>query len=80
MTLHRCPLCRSKTLRSPWNDLAGGLPDDAITVLAALDDGEVWPCYVSEGEWRYVTDEPIQSATVIYWMDLPPHPDAKEED
>lgn len=82
---HRCPVCNSATTSSQWCDVAGGLPDDDITVLVALSDGEVWPAYYgraydgSDEGWLYVTGDPIESARVLYWMPMPPHPDAPQE-
>ena len=79
MSLYRCPICHSKTTRSPWTDQASGqLPDDEITVLVALDDGDVWPAYRDADKWIYVTGDPIESSRVLYWMHMPQHPDDKE--
>ena len=79
MSLFRCPLCNKASTRSPWTDQASGLlPDDDITVLVALDDGEVWPAYRDGEQWLYVTGDAIESARVLYWMPMPPHPDEKE--
>ena len=62
-----------------WTDMPSGeLPDDDITVLVALDDGEVWPAYRFADRWLYVTGDEIQSAEVVYWMHLPAHPDFPE--
>ena len=95
MNRYRCPVCRSLTLptNNPWTDDASGmLPDDDITVLVALDDGEVWPAYYDSSPimttkscpvdpigWRYVTGERIESSRVVYWMPMPQHPDHAEE-
>lgn len=65
--------------RVVWTDMPSGqLPDDDITVLVALDDGEVWPAYRSAGLWLYVTGDEIQSAEVVYWAHMPAHPDSPE--
>jgi hypothetical protein len=58
-----------------WIKTSEKLPDDDMTVLLALDDGEVWPGYRDAGIWRYVTGDPLESSRVTYWMDLPPHPE-----
>lgn len=52
------------------------LPDDDITVLAALSDGEVWPAYHDADGWYYVTADPIESSRVTHWMHMPAHPEA----
>ena len=84
---HRCPVCNSATTSSQWNDVAGGLPDDDAVVLIALSNGEVWTAWYQSGDtdtgiaagWRDLDGDSFNPATVLYWLPLPPHPDAKEE-
>lgn len=56
-----------------WTAVAEKLPDADITVLLALDDGEVWPGYLDGNTWRYVTADPLGSR-VTHWMDFPEPP------
>ena len=57
-----------------WFDAANP-PDDEVTVLIALDDGEVWTGY-HEGEgWLYVSGDPMASK-VTHWKHLPEPPGA----
>jgi hypothetical protein len=60
---------------SAWTTVGTLLPDEEITVLLALDDGEVWPGYLSETGWMYVTGDPIERNRVTHWMHMPAHPD-----
>ena len=60
-----------------WHHVSETLPDSDIVVLAALDDGEVWPAYLDE-KWLYVTGDPIRPSRVLYWCHMPEHPDAKK--
>ena len=57
-----------------WTRVEDKLPDADLTVLLALDDGEVWPGYLDGDEWRYVTSDPLGSRAVA-WMDLPEGPE-----
>jgi hypothetical protein len=59
---------------SAWKSTADELPDDELTVLVALDDGEVWPAYRDAGLWFYVTSDPIAASRVTHWMDMPEAP------
>ena len=58
-----------------WHDAALDLPDDELTVLVALDDGEVWTGFLDAGQWRYVSADLIEP-TVTHWAEfpLPPSP------
>lgn len=53
-----------------WINVSDSLPDDEITVLVELDDGEVWTGYLDNGIWRYVSADLI-SAKVTGWQHLP---------
>jgi hypothetical protein len=68
-------LRRNSPKPTQWTPIAKGLPDADITVLMALDDGEVWPGYLDGDVWRYVTSDPI-GARVTHWVDLPEAPAA----
>lgn len=56
-----------------WVAIADRLPDADLSVMLALDDGEVWPGYLDGDTWRYVTADPI-GARVTHWMDFPEPP------
>jgi hypothetical protein len=60
-----------------WIKTTERLPDDEMTVLIAMADGEVWTGYMDGDVWRYVSGDPINASAVTHWMDLPPHPEAK---
>jgi len=62
-----------------WTPTDVSLPDDDMTVLVALDDGEVWPAFLDGETWRYVTDDPIEDARVLFWMHIPAHPMEQSE-
>jgi len=49
------------------------LPDEDITVLVALADGEVWTGFRDAGEWRYVSADLIE-ARVTHWAEFPEPP------
>lgn len=54
------------------------LPDDDITVLMALSDGEVWTGFLDDGKWRYVSADPVdqgEGTTVTHWAHLPAFPE-----
>jgi len=57
-----------------WTTIDVALPDDAMLVLVAMDDGEVWPAYLTADKWFYVTDDAIEVARVTHWMEIPAHP------
>jgi hypothetical protein len=65
-----------RTANMEWIDANEELPDDEETVLIALDDGEVWTGYHSEGRWWYVCADPIDSARITHWLPFPPAPEA----
>lgn len=56
-----------------WNSVARSLPDEDMTVLLALADGEVWTGFLDAGQWRYVSADPIQEA-VLFWAEFPAPP------
>ncbi len=66
-------LRRQLPVADPWTAVAARLPDADLTVLLALDDGEVWPGYLDGDTWRYVTADPLGSR-VTHWMDFPEPP------
>jgi len=77
---HRCPVCNSPTTTSAWCDVAGGLPDDYKTVIVALADGVVTHAWRrKDGNWYHDLESKIDHAEILYWLPLPPHPDAPQE-
>ena len=79
--------CNSRPSRLPavgvlaghviWVDARQIIPDDEITVLIALSDGEVWTGFHETGEWRMVDAEPVRrrrGVRVTHWAELPEHP------
>jgi hypothetical protein len=56
-----------------WKRCADELPDDDMTVLLALADGEVWTGFRDAGKWRYVSADLIE-IEVTDWMDFPAPP------
>jgi len=58
-----------------WRKAADELPDDEITVLMALSDGEVWTGFRDAGEWRYVSADLVEPE-VLYWAHIPEPPNA----
>ena len=56
-----------------WVDASKQLPDDDMTVLIALDDGEVWTGFMDSGVWRYVSADAIEG-TVNHWAEFPAPP------
>jgi hypothetical protein len=54
-------------------DTSKQLPDDDMTVLIALDDGEVWTGFMDSGVWRYVSADAIEG-TVTHWAAFPAPP------
>ena len=69
-------ICREASaleLREEWQDANVSLPDDDVTVLIALDDGEVWTGFMDAGEWRYVSGDEM-AAKVTHWQHLPAGP------
>src|SRR5690348_10222099 len=43
------------SVQAAWIAVEDSLPDDEMTVLIALEDGEVWTGFLDGGEWRYVS-------------------------
>lgn len=66
-------LRRKQPVAAAWTAITNKLPDADMTVLLALDDGEVWPGYLDGDTWRYVTADPLGSR-VTHWMDFPEPP------
>lgn len=56
-----------------WVNAANELPDDEMTVLVALADGEVWTGFHLDGTWRFVSGEEI-SSQVTWWANFPEPP------
>ncbi|MGB9110913.1 MAG: ParB N-terminal domain-containing protein [Telluria sp.] len=57
-----------------WIPAGTKLPDDDITVLAALSDREVWPLYRDGFGWRAMAGDLIDSARVTHWTHMPEAP------
>jgi hypothetical protein len=60
-----------------WKDAGKELPDDEMTVLVALVDGEVWAGWHEDGRWWYVTGEGERvefNPQVVWWADFPAPP------
>lgn len=74
-THNRYKLANPATSPVFWVEAWRRLPDDELTVLIALDDGEVWTGFLDSGIWRYVSADAID-ATVLYWADFPTPPNA----
>lgn len=73
------PICVgavSATSSVIWIDASSHFPDDDMTVLLALDDGEVWTGFMDDGVWRYVSADAIEG-TVKHWAEFPEPPNAK---
>jgi hypothetical protein len=58
-----------------WNSVKNKLPDDDMTVLIVMEDGEVWTGYMDGDSWRYVSGDTMQAA-VTHWMHMPEPPAA----
>jgi len=56
-----------------WKRTADEVPDDDMTVLVALSDGEVWTGYCDAGWWRYVSGDRIEPK-VVFWAEFPEPP------
>jgi len=61
-----------------WNAVKDRLPDDEMTVLLALADGEVWPGFREAGKWYYVSADPV-GVEVWHWAEFPAPPSAGPE-
>jgi ParB-like chromosome segregation protein Spo0J len=61
-----------------WFPVGAKLPDDDITVLAALTDREVWQLYRDGFGWRAMAGDLIESERVTHWMHMPEAPSAPE--
>jgi hypothetical protein len=59
---------------SDWIAVEDQLPDDELTVLIALSDGEVWTGYHDDDQWRYVSADLVEAGKVTHWMDFPEPP------
>jgi len=56
-----------------WVDVRETMPDDEMTVLIALSDGEVWTGFHAENAWRHVSADLVDQGsgtTVTHWMHL----------
>lgn len=67
------PVTQAKPEGEGWQSPTNP-PDDDLTVLLALSDGEVWSGFHEDGQWRYVTADLIESCQVIAWMHMPAPP------
>lgn len=56
-----------------WKDATKELPDDKMTVLMRMKDGEVWTGFRDAGEWRYVSAE-LVGTPVTHWAEFPEPP------
>lgn len=56
-----------------WRRPADELPDDEMTVLLALADGEVWTGFHDAGSWRFVSADLIETE-VLWWAHFPAPP------
>lgn len=62
-----------------WHSVNVELPDDDMTVLIALSDGEVWTGFMDAGDWRYVSAELVDQGSgtkVTHWAEFPEPPNA----
>lgn len=56
-----------------WIASKDSLPDDDITVLIALADGEVWTGFHDAGIWRFVSADAV-TCEVEHWAAFPEPP------
>lgn len=61
-----------------WTAVKDHLPDDEMTVLLALADGEVWPGFHEGTQWFYVSADPV-GVEVLHWAEFPAPPGAGDE-
>ena len=64
----------SEESKIEWREAASALPDEEMTVLISLSDGEVWTGFVDAGEWRYVSGDRIEGSWVMDWAEFPEPP------
>jgi ParB-like chromosome segregation protein Spo0J len=57
-----------------WIPAAARMPDDDITVLIALEGGEVAPAYRQDGVWVDTSGMPLFKHVVTHWMHVPAAP------
>lgn len=72
----------NSTFTTAWIPCSQELPDEEITVLIALSDGEVWTGFLDTGEWRYESADLVdqgEGVTVTHWAHIPAHPNADVE-
>lgn len=58
-----------------WKKVSDELPDDDVTVLIALADGDVFTGFLDAGDWRYVSADLID-VPVTHWANFPYPPAA----
>lgn len=63
---------------SGWIPVNDHLPDDEMTVLLALADGEVWPGFHDDGKWFYVSADPV-GVEVLHWAEFPAPPSSDDD-
>lgn len=63
----------SNPITITWQSVVDELPDDEITVLIVLVDGEVWTGFRDGDQWRYVSADLVEPA-VTHWAHFPPPP------
>ena len=59
-----------------WTSVEADLPDDEISVLIATNDGDVWIGYKLGDVWFWSEGLLVESGTVQFWADIPPHPNS----
>ena len=61
-----------------WNEVSKGLPDDEMSVLMALSNGEVEPGFHEEGVWFYLCAATVEGGAdgteVTHWAEYPAAP------
>lgn len=57
-----------------WVPVTKQLPDDDLSVLAAFNDGDVWPMYRTGGEWIDHTGLKVATDRITHWMHFPEAP------
>lgn len=61
-----------------WTAVKDKLPDDEMTVLLALADGEVWPGFHEGTQWFYLSADPV-GVEVLHWAEFPAPPGAGDD-